>query len=85
MSDSQKALDLIDEMAAISAADAAAVAKVKEAVPAMVVRVDAGGEQEHIHTGLMNATVRMVDGVTLVRVNISTPAGRPKMKEVHLV
>lgn len=85
MSDSQKALDLIDEMATLSAADAEAVAKVKAAVPGMVDRVDAGGEQEHIHTGLMNATVRKVDGVTLVRVNISTPGGRSKMKEVHLV
>jgi hypothetical protein len=84
MSDSQKGLDLVDEMAAISAADAEAVTRVKDALPGMIATVEAGGEQQHIHTGLLNATVRKIDGKVLVRVNISTPAGRPRMKEVHL-
>lgn len=84
MIDSQKGLDLVDEMAALSAADAEAVARVKAAIPGFVDTVAAGGEQQHIHTGLMNATVRSVDGVVLVRVNITTPAGRSKMQEVHL-
>lgn len=84
MIDSQKGLDLVDEMAALSCADAEAVARVKAALPGFVDTVAAGGEQEHIHTGMLNATVRSVEGVILVRVNIMTPGGRPKMKEVHL-
>jgi hypothetical protein len=80
----QQALDLVDKMAAMSAASAEDVAKIKEALPAMIEGVAADGVQQHIHTGLMNATVRQSPTCMCVRVNVTTPAGRAKMDTAHL-
>lgn len=84
MIDKQIALNLVDKMAAMSAASAEDVTKVKEALPAMIDVVAAGGEQQHLHTGLMNVTVRQSDDCLCVRVNVTTRGGRSKMETAHL-
>jgi hypothetical protein len=84
MIDNQIALSLVDKMAAMSAASAEDVTKVKEALPGMIDTVAAGGEQQHLHTGLMNVTVRQSADCLCVRINVTTPGGRSKMDTAHL-
>jgi hypothetical protein len=80
----QQANDLVDKMAAMSAASAEDIAKIKEALPSMINGVAADGVQQHVHTGLINATVRQSPDCLCVRVNVTTPAGRAKMDTAHL-
>lgn len=80
----QAAKDLVASCAALTDATAEQVTAVTDAVDAMVAAVASGKPQEHIHTGLLNATVREVSGKILVRVNSTTKGGKPKMAEVHV-
>lgn len=84
MIDSQPAFALVDKMAAISAASDEDVAKIKAALQGLIDTVVAGSEQEHLHTGNMNVTVRRSPDCYCVRINVTTPRGRSKMETVHI-
>lgn len=70
----------VDELGALTSADAAKIAEVKAAIPELVAAVEAGAEVEHKHTGVLNATAARVGDKVIVRVNATTRSGRSKMR-----
>lgn len=75
-----KAQAAVEELGALTSANAAKIAEVKASITELVAGVEAGAEVQHKHTGVLNATAARVGDKIIVRVNATTRSGRSKMR-----